>query len=136
MFIKENLERESAKSKRRLLNVVRLSKKPSRIQNVETIVSSATMGEIVPGFPPIPGIDLVNKGGKTISDLSFANFYVGNSGSWDQNDIKSIDSALAAAMSDKNLNNVMVQYFPGHDTITSTFKGSQVLSGRYPKKVL
>ena len=97
MFIKENLERESAKSKRRLLNVVRLSKKPSRIQNVETIVSSATMGEIVPGFPPIPGIDLVNKGGKTISDLSFANFYVGNSGSWDQNDIKSIDSALAAA---------------------------------------
>jgi hypothetical protein len=37
-------------------------------------------------------------------------------------------------MSDKNLNNVMVQYFPGHDTITSTFKGSQVLFGRYPKK--
>ena len=82
------------------------------------------MGEIVSAFPPIPGIDLVNKGGNN-SDLSFANFYVGNSGSWDQNDIKSIDSALAQAMSDKNLNNVMVQYFPGHDTITSTFKGSQ-----------
>jgi len=59
---------------------------------------------------------------------------VGNSGSWNQNDIKSIDSALAAAMSDKNLNNVMVQYFPEHDTITSTFKGSQVLSGKNPKR--
>ena len=74
MFIKENLERESAKSKRRLMNVVRLSKKPSRIQNVETIVSSAAMGEIVSGFPPIPGIDLVNKGGKTISDLALPTF--------------------------------------------------------------
>jgi hypothetical protein len=135
MFIKENLERESTKSKRRLMNVVRLpSKKPIRIQKLETIVSSAAMEEIVSGFPPIPGIDLKNKGGKTISDLSFANFYVGNSGSWNQNDIKSIDSALAESMSDKNLNNVMVQYFPGHDAITSTFKGSQVLSGKYPKK--
>lgn len=101
---------------------------------VETIASSVTRGEIVSGFPPIPGIDLKNKGGKTISDLSFANFYVGNTDSWNQSDIQSIDSALKAAMSDKNLNNVMVQYFPGHDTITSTFKGSQVLFGRYPKK--
>jgi hypothetical protein len=57
-----------------------------------------------------------------------------NSGSWNQDDIKSIDSALAAAISDKNLNNVVVQYFKGHDNMTSTFKGSQVLSGRYPKK--
>jgi hypothetical protein len=39
---------------------------------VERIVSSAAMGEIVSGFPPIPGINLKNKGGKTISDLSFA----------------------------------------------------------------
>jgi vacuolar-type H+-ATPase subunit E/Vma4 len=54
------------------MNVVRLNKKPSRIQKVERIVSSAAMGEIVSGFPPIPGINLKNKGGKTISDLSFA----------------------------------------------------------------
>ena len=58
------------------MNVVRLNKKPRRIQKVERIVSSAAMGEIVSGFPPIPGINLKNKGGKTISDLSFANFYV------------------------------------------------------------
>jgi hypothetical protein len=103
------------------MNVVRVPRqRPSRITKVETITSSVTRGEIASGFPPIPGIDLKNKGGKTISDLSFANFYVGNIDSWNQSDIQSIDSALKAAMSDKNLNNVMVQYFPGHDTITST----------------
>jgi hypothetical protein len=97
MFIQENL-RESAKSKRRLMNVVRVpSKRPSRIMKIETIASSVTRGEIVSGFPPIPGIDLKNKGGKTISDLSFANFYVGNTDSWNQSDIQSIDSALKAS---------------------------------------
>jgi hypothetical protein len=135
MSKKENLKRESAKPKRHLMNVVRLpSKKPSRVQEAKTIVSSAATGELVSGFPTIPDIDLINKGGKTISDLSFVNFYVGKSGSWNENDIKSIDSALAAAMSDKNLNNVMVQYFPGHNSITSTFRGSQLLSGKYPKR--
>ena len=45
--------------------------------------------------------------------------------------MQSIDSALAAAMTDQNLNNVMVQYYPGGQ-ISSNFLGSQVLAGPPP----
>jgi hypothetical protein len=83
---------------------------------------------------PTPEHDLVFHGGHTISDLVFTNFYVGGSDAWDQNDIQSIDQALAAAMSDQNLNNVMSQYYP-NGQITSTFKGSQVLAGPPPQTV-
>jgi hypothetical protein len=37
-------------------------------------------------------------------------------------------------MSDKNLNNVIIQYFPRQDKITSTFRGSELLSGNHPQK--
>ena len=39
-------------------------------------------------------------------------------------------------MSDKNLNNVMVQYFGviGRNNITNTFRGSQSLSGDFPER--
>jgi hypothetical protein len=89
---------------------------------------------IAPGVAPTPGHDLVFHGGHTIQDLVFTNFYVGGSAAWNASDIQDIDEALAAAMSDANLNNVMVQYFaPGK--ITSAFKPSQVLSGPPPKVV-
>jgi len=84
---------------------------------------------IAPGIAPSPEHDLKYLGGKTIQNLRFMNFYVGGDG-WDQNDIANIDKALAAAMSDQDLNNVMVQYFPG--PITTTFAGSQTLPGSGP----
>ena len=96
------------------------------------MVSSVSAKESVSGFPPIPNNDSVNKRGRQF--LRFVNFYVGNSQNWNQNDIKSIDSALAVVMSDKNLNNVMLQYYPGHDAITSTFRGSGLLPGNYPNR--
>jgi hypothetical protein len=110
------------------------SKEISNIQNVKSVISSASANELVSGFPPIPDNDLLDHGGKKITDLKFINFYVGNSGSWNQNDIYSIDSALASAMSDKNLNNVILQYYPGHDSITTTFMGSKLISGNYPDR--
>jgi len=58
------------------------------------------------------------------------NFYVG-SDAWNQGDMSNIDKALAAAMSDTDLNNVMVQYFPS--AITTTFDGSQTLPGAAPQ---
>jgi hypothetical protein len=84
---------------------------------------------IAPGIPPTPDHDLKYQGGKTIQDLRFMNFYVGGD-AWDKGDIANIDNALSQAMSDQNLNNVMVQYFPG--PITSTFDGSQTLPGSPP----
>jgi hypothetical protein len=89
---------------------------------------------LAPGLPPTPEHDLVFQGGKTIQDLVFTNFYVGGSNAWQASDIQSIDQALAAAMSDTDLNNVMCQYYPS-GKITSTFRGSQVLAGPPPQTV-
>jgi hypothetical protein len=89
---------------------------------------------IAPGVPPSPSHDLIFHGGHTIQDLVFTNFYVGGSAAWKASDMQSIDKALAAAMSDVGLNNVMSQYFPS-GKITSTFRPSQVLTGPPPKVV-
>jgi hypothetical protein len=89
---------------------------------------------LAPGPPPTPEHDLVFHGGRTIQDLLFANFYVGGSDAWQANDMQYIDQALAAAMSDTDLNNVMCQYYPSGE-ITSTFQGSQVLAGPPPQTV-
>src|SRR3954447_16377120 len=67
---------------------------------------------LAPGLPATPEHNLVFQGGRTIQDLIFTNFYVGGSSAWKNGDIQSIDNALAAAMSDQNLNNVMSQYYP------------------------
>jgi hypothetical protein len=48
---------------------------------------------------------------KTIADLPFTNLFVGGSSSWQNSDIQNIDTALAAAMSDVVLNNVMDAVF-------------------------
>jgi hypothetical protein len=81
------------------------------------------------GEKPTPSHDLHFHGGKTIADLNFVNFYVGGD-TWGASDISNIDKSLEAAMSDKNLNNVMEQYFP--TSISSTFMGSQKLAGTAP----
>ena len=84
---------------------------------------------IAPGIAPTPEHDLKDHGGKTIQDLRFMNFYVGGD-AWDPGDIANIDRALAAAMSDPDLNNVMAQYFTS--PITTTLAGSQTLPGSGP----
>lgn len=101
----------------------------------KSVRSRTTMPTVLaPGIPASPKHDLIFHGGKTIADLIFVNFFVGGASAWDQSDIQSINDALAAAMADKNLNNVMSQYYPsGH--ITSTFQGSHILAGPKPAKV-
>jgi len=85
--------------------------------------------QIAPGLPPTPRHDLLYHGGKTIPSLTFANFYVGGD-AWPAADVQNIDRALAAAMSEPTLNNVMAQYFSGLPT--TTFKSSQTLPGPAP----
>jgi hypothetical protein len=89
---------------------------------------------LAPGLPPTPEHNLIFHGGKTIANLSYANFYVGGADAWDANNIQSIDTALAAAMTDQNLNNVMVQYYPD-GKISTAFQGSQILAGPPPAVV-
>lgn len=88
----------------------------------------------MPGMPSTPRHDLHYHQGKTIQNLTFTNFYVGGVNAWNQSDIQSIDLALAAAMSDQSLNNVMMQYF-SNQPITSVFKPSQTLPGPAPALV-
>src|SRR5437879_5085904 len=76
-----------------------------------TRIAGVNPDALAPGFPPSPAEDLINHGGKTIRDLKYANFYVAGETAWNANDIQNIDQALSAAMSDRKLNNVIMQYF-------------------------
>jgi hypothetical protein len=118
----------------RPLNIV-LSKRdrgqgPSRAPAVAP-AGRARPGMIVPGLPPTPDHDLQFHGGKTLPHLTFTNMYAGGPQAWDPADIQNIDAKLAAAMSDVDMNNVMMQYF-SNQTITSTFAPSRVLPGSRP----
>lgn len=88
---------------------------------------------LAPGFPATPSHDLVFHQGRTLASLSFFNFFVGGQSAWKKNDVDNINGALAAAMSDKNLNNVMQQYF--NSSITSRHLGSKILAGPAPAVV-
>lgn len=88
----------------------------------------------VPGIKASPAHDLRYQGGKILPDLTFTNLYVGGANSWATSDRENIDQALAAAMSDQHLNNVMLQYF-AQPAITTTFKPSTILPGSPPSNV-
>jgi hypothetical protein len=88
---------------------------------------------LAPHLPPMPEHDLMFHGGKTIPNLTFANLYVGGD-AWQSSEMQNIDRALAAAMSEPALNNVMAQYFDGA-VPTSRFTGSQTLPGTAPDRL-
>ncbi|MEZ6063258.1 MAG: hypothetical protein R3C19_23165 [Planctomycetaceae bacterium] len=90
-----------------------------------------TYTERVTGAPSTPSEDLRYRGGRIIPHLSFVNLYVGGDDAWQKSDIDSIDHAIAAAMSDRYLNNVMRQYFNNAE-ITSTELPSHPLVGYVP----
>ena len=97
-------------------------------------VSMPQIEAIAPGIAPSPAHDLIFHGGHTIAALAFMNFYVGGSAAWKSSDIQQMDQALAEAMSDEDLNNVMSQYYPSGN-ITSTMQPSQILTGPPPRVV-
>ena len=87
-----------------------------------------------PGFSTHSALNLVDHGGKIITDLVFTNFFVGGA-AWNSQDRDNIDRSLAKAMSDRQLNNVMLQYFRGAPRITSTFRPSTSLSDPAPAAI-
>jgi len=90
-------------------------------------------GQIALGMNPTPEHDLIYRGGKTIANLNFYNIYLGGT-NWDHHDIQQIDASLSAAMSDRRLNSIVSQYFPGQK-ITSNFLGSRVTEDPVPSEV-
>lgn len=90
-----------------------------------------TISERIGTSPSTPSEDLKYRGGKTIQHLSFVNLYVGGNSAWQKSDIESIDKAISAAMSDRNLNNVMRQYFRNEE-ITAVELPSHPLVGYTP----
>jgi hypothetical protein len=97
----------------------------------EAAAASTPRGKLVPGLPRTPSHNLVFRGGRTIADLSFCNFYLGGAGAWQGDARANIDEKLAKAMSDARLNGVMAQYFNG--PITSQFpRPSKILDGTPP----
>jgi hypothetical protein len=80
---------------------------------------------LAPGFRAEHDLDLRYLGGKIIPALTFLNVYLEG---WDAAERTLLDGALAAAMADPHLNNVLAQYFPD-GTVRSTFAGSRTLPG-------
>jgi hypothetical protein len=89
-------------------------------------------GEVLaPGIRRHPRFDLVDHGGKTIPSLTYVSFYLGGAAQWAQSDVDSIDSALAGAMTDSALNEIVGQYFGGQAPTTNP-QPSQVLDLQPP----
>lgn len=95
--------------------------------------AAANVGSLPPGIPATPAEDLLFRGGKTIADLVYTNFFVGGQNVWADSDRRNIDEALAAAMSDGPLNDIMAQYFSG--PISSTIQDSSFLGQGWPAVV-
>ncbi len=85
---------------------------------------------IAAGIGPKPEFDLADHGGKKIPSLTYVNYYLGSS--WAASDRQAIDAALASAMTDSGLNNVIAQYFGGKppSTMANPSQALKVKVGR------
>jgi hypothetical protein len=85
-------------------------------------------------FPAEHALNMRYFGGKTIEKLTFTHVYLGGKAAWHPDDVKNIDHALPAAMTDPHLNNVISQYYADENS-TTTFKPSRFLEGAVPNPV-
>jgi hypothetical protein len=113
---------------------VKSGSKAEKLRNPRLLRAAPRPEELAPGFAPTPEHDLKFRGGRTIAQLSYLNFFVGGAGSWMQSDVDSINQALAGAMTDAPLNNVIRQYF-SNQPISTTFLGSHFVGQQRPKLV-
>ena len=89
---------------------------------------------IAPGINPSVMDDLIYHGGKVVPQMEFQNIYLGGSDSWQASDVVSIDTAINLAMTDRRLNNVMLQYFPGV-AMSCDMRESFILDAAKPKRL-
>jgi hypothetical protein len=102
--------------------------------DVQVQAAPVSSRQLAYGFSPTPNHDLVFHGGRTITNLQFANLYIGGAQSWNPSDIQAINQSLAAAMTHPRLNGVVAQYFP-NQPITSQFLGSTFMGVPAPEQV-
>jgi hypothetical protein len=131
---KSSATKTSAMRSRPMKVFVKYGSKAEKLRNPSFMRAALRPEEIAGGFPPTPDHDLKFRGGHTIAQLSYINFFVGGSSSWMQSDVDSINQALAAAMTEASLNNVMRQYF-SNQPISTTFLGSHFVGQKRPKLV-
>ena len=89
----------------------------------------------VDGTNSTPGQDLRYRGGKILQNLSYVNLYLGGEAAgWTLDEVEKIDTNLAAAMTDQNLNHVIMQYFNNQPLGTAAL-ASHPLTGPQPTTV-
>jgi hypothetical protein len=84
--------------------------------------SPPTPRGLAPGFTPNPAWDLSKEGGRTITDLTFINCYLGLPGAWADADVTRIDGALCSAFTDADLEGVIAQYGPTNATMLPSIR--------------
>ncbi len=89
---------------------------------------------IAKGISPSVMDDLIYHGGKVVPQMEFQNVYLGGPDSWQASDISAIDTAINLAMTDRRLNNVMVQYFPGA-AVSCDMRSSFILDDVKPARL-
>jgi hypothetical protein len=83
--------------------------------------------KIAYGFTPDSRLNLQPGHGRTLPDLQFRNYYLGQ---WADRDIQEIDRALAGAMTDPGLDQVVQEYFT--QPVSTKFLGSEWHRGAAP----
>jgi hypothetical protein len=104
----------------------------SRALTAYSARASIAHTDIAAGFDPRPDLDLTNRGGHTVSAMTFVNRYLGGAAAWDNGDRVAIDDALSASLSDPGLQNVMQQYFDS--PISSVMQASDYVEGALAHK--
>jgi hypothetical protein len=118
----------------RPMNIVTLQSTDAEAKyRIRAGASMTSKRALAPGLHATPAHDLVFNGGRTLPALGYRNFYLGGHASWKASDIRNINRALAAAMNDQGLNNVLTQYFATMPT--TDFQGSHVVPGAKPAHV-
>ncbi|MBC8123015.1 MAG: PPC domain-containing protein [Gemmatimonadaceae bacterium] len=89
---------------------------------------------LAPGVTVSLQDDLVFRGGKILPKMGFQNVYLGRSSDFAPGDVESIDDAITRLMRDKQLKNIIQQYFPG-DTLSYDMAESVILDEARPNEM-
>ncbi len=96
--------------------------------------NNVRQNQLAAGASAAPSEDLRYRGGRIIQNLSYVNLYVSGDTEWLEADVERIDGSLSAAMNDRHLNNVLLQYYNNHP-ISSRALPSHPLIGYTPESV-
>jgi hypothetical protein len=107
-----------------------------RISRSSAAISGAAQDDhqLIDGANPTPAEDLHYRGGRTLRTMGYVNLYISGEQGWNVNEVNQLDHAIAAAMNDEHLNNVIRQYF-NNQSIGTTVYPSHPLNGYLPKEV-